>query len=288
MIIDIHNHAYYHGYNCKKLVANMDECGIDKTWLLTWETPESECNPEVSWCVSRSTPQAAVPLDATLEYIFEAPERFTLGYAPDPRDPYAINRLKAAVNSFDVKVCGEVKLRMMYDNPDALRLFRAAGEMGLPVLLHFDYEYPSGKLFPRPSWWYGGGIDCLERVLAACPETNFIGHAPGFWAHISNDDRYLTSPYPEGPVIPGGRIEQLLEKYPNLYCDISANSGLRALSRDLDYSRQFLTRYSTRVLYGRDYYYNKHQELLNSLSLPQSVLDDIYCKNALRLIHEDA
>ena len=56
----------------------------------------------------------------------------------------------------------------------------------------------------------------------------------------------------------------------------------------MDYSRQFLTRYSTRVLYGRDYYYNKHQELLNSLSLPQSALDDIYCKNALRLIHEDA
>ena len=286
MIIDIHNHAYYHGYNCKKLVANMDECGIDKTWLLTWETPESECNPEVSWCVSRSTAQAAVPLDATLEYLYEAPERFTLGYAPDPRDPYAINRLKAAVSSFDVKVCGEVKLRMMYDNPDALRLFRAAGEMGLPVLLHFDYEYPTGKLFPRPSWWYGGGIDCLERVLSACPDTNFIGHAPGFWAHLSNDDKYLTSPYPEGPVIPGGRIEQLLEKNPNLYCDISANSGLRALSRDKDFSRQFLTRYSRRVLYGRDYYYNKHQELLSSLSLPQSALEDIYCKNALRLIHE--
>ena len=59
MIIDVHNHAYYHGYNCQKLVKNMNECGIDKTWLLTWETPESECNPEVSWCVSRSTPSAA-------------------------------------------------------------------------------------------------------------------------------------------------------------------------------------------------------------------------------------
>ncbi len=286
MIIDVHNHAYYHGYNCKKLVSNMDECGIDKTWLLTWETPESECNPEVSWCVSRQTPLAAVPLDATLEYIREAPERFTLGYAPDPRDPYAVNRLKAAVNSFDVKICGEVKLRMMYDNPDALRLFRCAGELGLPVLLHFDYEYPSGKLFPRPSWWYGGGIDCLERVLIACPGTNFIGHAPGFWAHISNDDKYLTEPYPSGELVPGGKIERLLEKYPNLYCDISANSGLRALSRDKEYTVSFLNRFRDRVLYGRDYYYNAHQELLNSLGLEKDVLDDIYYKNALRLIHE--
>ena len=287
MIIDDHNHAYYHGYNCKKLIANMDEFGIDKTWLLTWETPESECNPDVSWCVSRSTPQAAVPLDATLEYIREAPDRFILGYAPDPRDPYAVNKLRAAANSFDVKICGEVKLRMMYDNPDALRLFRAAGELGLPVLLHFDYEYPTGKLFPRPSWWYGGGIDCLERVLIACPETNFIGHAPGFWAHISDDDLYMTQPYPQGPVIPGGRIERLLDKYPNLYCDISANSGCRALSRDREYSRLFLTRYCSRVLYGRDYYDNKHQELLNSLDLSADVLEDIYFRNALRLVHEE-
>ena len=287
MIIDVHNHAYYHGYNSHKLVENMDECHIDKTWLLTWETPESECNPEVSWCVSRATPKAAVPLDATLEYIHDYPDRFTLGFAPDPRDPYAINRLKAAVNSFDVKICGEVKLRMMYDNPDALRLFRAAGEMGLPVLLHFDYEYPTGKQFPRPNWWYGGGIDCLERVLIACPDTNFIGHAPGFWAHISNDDKYLTQAYPEGPVVPGGKIEKLLEKYPNLYCDISANSGRRALSRDLEYTRAFLTRFRSRVLYGRDYYDNKHRELLDSLGLAPDVLEDIYCRNALRLIHEN-
>ena len=66
MIIDVHNHAYYHGFNARKLIENMDECHIAKTWLLTWETPESECNPEVSWCVSRATPKAAVPLDATL------------------------------------------------------------------------------------------------------------------------------------------------------------------------------------------------------------------------------
>ena len=286
MIIDIHNHAYYHGYNAQKLIQNMDECHIDKTWLLTWETPESECNPEVSWCVSRATKDAAVPLDATLEYIRAYPDRFILGYAPDPRDPAAINRLKAAVQSFDVRICGEVKLRMMYDNPDALRLFRAAGEMGLPVLLHFDYEYETGRLFPRPSWWYGGGIDCLERVLRACPETNFIGHAPGFWAHISRDEQYKTKPYPDGAVIPGGEIERLMETYPNLYCDISANSGLRALSRDRDYTRSFLTRFSRRVLYGRDYYYNKHQELLTSLDLDSETLENIFWKNAVRLAGE--
>jgi predicted TIM-barrel fold metal-dependent hydrolase len=93
-------------------------------------------------------------------------------------------------------------------------------------------------------------------------------------------------PYPDGPVIPGGEIERLLETYPNLYCDISANSGLRALSRDTEYTKGFLTRFRTRVLYGRDYYYNKHREFLDSLGLEKDVLDGIYYKNALRLIHE--
>ena len=104
--------------------------------------------------------------------------------------------------------------------------------------------------------------------------------------HISKDELYRTMPYPDGPVIPGGEIERLLETYPNLYCDISANSGLRALSRDTEYSKRFLARFSDRVLYGRDYYYNKHQEFLNSLGLDRDILDKIYFKNALRLIHE--
>ena len=284
MIIDDHNHAYYHGTDCKKMIENMDRFHIDKTWLLTWEVPMSEWDPETSWAFTRATKDAAVPLEATLEYIREAPQRFILGYAPDPRDPYALNRLKAAQRSFDVKICGEIKLRMMYDNPDALRLYRLAGELGMPVLMHFDYEYERGKLFPRPSWWYGGGIDCLERVLKACPGTNFIAHAPGFWAHISNDSLYETQAYPQGPVIPGGRIEQLLEKYPNLYCDMSAGSGFKALSRDREFTKRFLTEHHDHILYGRDYFDNVHQELIESLSLNPDVKEDIYWKNAMRLI----
>ena len=113
-----------------------------------------------------------------------------------------------------VQICGEVKLRMMYDNPDAIALFRFCGEMGLPVTLHFDNygAQQTGKEFPRRSWWYGGDIDTLERLLKLCPETNFLGHAPGFWCHISADDLGYTQAYPKAPVVPGGRIEQLLEK----------------------------------------------------------------------------
>jgi predicted TIM-barrel fold metal-dependent hydrolase len=184
-------------------------------------------------------------------------------------------------------MCGELKLRMMYDNPDAIRMYRHCGEEGLPVLVHLDYELPGGT-FPWPNYWYGGGIDALERAVALCPETNFIGHAPGFWAHISDDSKFMTESYPKGPVIPGGKIERMLDKYNNLFCDISAGSGHNALSRDLAFTKSFLLTYQDRVLFGRDYYDSVHRELLDSLGLPAQVLAKIYCGNAIRLFRGGA
>ena len=37
--------------------------------------------------------------------------------------------------------------------------------------------------------------------------------------------------YPDGPVAPGGAIDALMDKYPNLYGDLSAGSGAGAISR---------------------------------------------------------
>lgn len=285
MIIDDHNHAYYHGYDCRGMLENMDRFHIDRTWLLTYEAPEEERNPDPNRCWSRATHDAASPLEAALEYIREAPDRFILGYAPDPRRFDACDRLRAAVAAYPVRVCGELKLRMRYDDECAISMYRAAGELGLPVLMHFDYEYPSGSEKASSGKWHGGGIECLEKVLRDCPDTNFIGHAPGFWVHLSGDDQYRTSAYPQGPVRPGGRIVELLEKYPNLYCDISAGSGCRALSRDLAFTRRFITEYHDRILYGRDQFDNIHRELLDSLNLAPKVLEDLYCNNAMRLTH---
>jgi predicted TIM-barrel fold metal-dependent hydrolase len=43
-----------------------------------------------------------------------------------------------------------------------------------------------------------------------------------------------------------------MRKYPNLYCDLSAGSGRRALERDLDYAGKFLTEFQDRVMFGID------------------------------------
>ena len=285
MRIDIHNHADYYGYGIEKTLRNMDENSIDITCLLSWEAPASDCDP-ANARVTSVFPDGPIPFRRCVDYYERAPERFMLGFCPDPRRPDAIGRLKSAVAEFGICMCAEFKLRMMLDNPDAVRMFRYCAEAGLPVLVHIDYELNGREDgYPWPNWWYGGGVEALERALILCPETTFIGHAPGFWARISGDGRHLTESYPAGRVAPGGKLTELLDSYPNLCCDISAGSGHNALSRDLEFTKTFIEKYQDRIMYGRDYFDSKHAELIDGLGLEESVRDKIYFKNALRILN---
>lgn len=288
MIIDAHNHPDWHKHDLNRFLENMSANNIDVTWLLSWETPRDEFDVSYLQCLPPGDEtQCAIPLARCLSYAERAPGKFVLGYAPDPRKPDAIDKLDAAVSIYGVKVCGELKLRMMYDNPDAIRMYKWCGEHGLPVTVHLDYEFDNGHKYPRPNYWYGGGIEALERAVQKCPNTIFLGHAPGFWAHISGDDLAEKEAYPRGPIVPGGKVVRMLRDYPNLYCDMSAGSCHTALSRDLEFTKDFLCEFKDRCLYARDYFDNIHQELLNSLDLPADVLEQIYSGNALRLVPID-
>ena len=284
MIIDCHNHPDWHGHNLDKFLANMAKFNIDVTWLLSWECPPDEYggsnNPVVPDAGGIHGP---IPFARCISYAERAPGKFILGYAPDPRRPEAVDQLNAAVAIYGVKVCGELKLRMMYDNRDALRMFRECARLKLPVIVHLDYEFDAGYKYPRPNWWYGGGIETFERAIQACPETTFLGHAAGFWAHISGDGQHDKVRYPRGKVVPGGKLIAMLRQYPNLHCDISA-SGYGALSRDPAFTKDFLLEFQDRVLYGRDYFDNEHQEFLNGLDLPPEVMAKIYSGNASKLV----
>lgn len=41
-IIDAHNHPDWHNHDLDRFLKNMDENGITQTWLLNWETMESD------------------------------------------------------------------------------------------------------------------------------------------------------------------------------------------------------------------------------------------------------
>lgn len=285
MKIDIHNHPMWYNYTADRFVENMDKYGIDKTCLLSWEALPDEYNPSYSHILPFSRENLAIPFEYCISFAEKYPDRFYIGYCPDPRREDAIPKLVSAYNTYGVRICGELKLRMMYDNPDALRFYRKCGELGLAVLVHIDYEFPAASSHPRPNYWYGGGIEAFGRACEACPETTFIGHAPGFWAHISGDGKAYKEAYPLGKVEPGGLLPLYLDKYPNLMCDISAGSGCRALTRDPEHALGFLTKYQDRILFGRDYFDNQHIEFLESIPLSGEVKEKIYHKNAERVLH---
>ena len=286
MIIDVHNHPDWLDHNFEKHLADMDACGVTKTWIQPWESPLDEYAPHFARKSPTHQDGGPIPFSYALAYAEKAPDRFVLGYAPDPRRPESLDLMSSFIGMYNVKVCGEIKLRIQYDDPDMVRFFRFCGEKGLPVTLHYDYEFPYSSSYPRPNYWYGGDMDSLERLLQKCPDTNFLGHAPGFWANISGDGLHDKEVYPEGSVAPGGRILELLDKYPNLYCDCSGGSGLNGLSRDPAFGKQFLTAYQDRVCYGRDNFGMDLQDFVNGLGLEQGILDKFYYKNALKLTHE--
>ena len=283
MLIDCHQHTNWHGKDCNAVVADMDRCGIDVSWLLSWEVPEGEYDPH--YFSAFDPRRIGMPFDDIVHACERHPTRFIAGYAVDPRRPDAIERLEASVKMFHVRVYGELKLRILFDDPDAVRMFQRCGELGLPVLFHIDIP---DKVRPKPphrDYWYCVDIDRLETVLKLCPETIFIGHAPGFWRHISGDGYTAESAYPKGEITPGGRVPELLSKYKNLYADLSAGSGLTAISRPPEtHGRKFLIEFQNKLMFGRDCFSDDLMNFLKKQKLPQGVWDKITFQNALKLV----
>jgi predicted TIM-barrel fold metal-dependent hydrolase len=212
-----------------------------------------------------------------------------VGYCPHPLLPEAPRLFEAAYHVHRARVCGEWKFRMLFDDPRCLELYCKAGQLGCPVVLHLDVPYLPDAETGRPVYqrnWYGGTVLNLERALESCPETKFIGHAPGFWREISGDADADPKAYPAGPIREGGRLHGLFEKYGNLYADLSAGSALGALKRDPAHALAFLCRFSDRLLFGRDNYGGDLMQFLQSLELPDDVRGRIFSRNAEGLLPE--
>jgi predicted TIM-barrel fold metal-dependent hydrolase len=282
-VIDAHNHPRWIGHDGARIIEDMDAAGIERAWLLSWEIPEREL--DTTYYAKLSPTGVGIPFRDVIDVAERYPDRFIPGTTTDPRDPHALQRLKAAVDIYRVWVFGEFKLRLPYDDPDAIRLFQYCGELGLPVVFHLDVTFPRNGVPSDWQWWYGGGIENMKAPLRLCPHTQFLGHAPGFWREISADADQEPKAYPTGkPIVGRGRILEYLDRFPNLNCDLSGGSGYTALSRDLDFTRKFLIDYQDRVFFGRDDFNNKLYDLLVSLNLPDAVLAKILAGNALRLI----
>jgi predicted TIM-barrel fold metal-dependent hydrolase len=141
---------------------------------------------------------------------------------------------------------GELKSHVASDGPQMRRAYALAAELGAPVLIHFQEVTAT-----QPAGDFNTGFRTFAKVLEAFPRTKFIAHGNAFWANISADYDGKTD-YPTGPIKRGGVADKLLADYPNLFGDMSANSGNTALWRDRPFATEFLKRHQDKLHFGSD------------------------------------
>lgn len=220
------------------LLKHYDRIGIEKGVILAL------CNPENT--------VGGMSSEEILRLCAQYPDRFIPSCALDPRavpnDAFSpLGDYLKYYRDKGCKVLGEVCANLRFLDPRMQNLFKGCEEAGLPLTFHIS---------PNEGWSYGvvdrPGLPELEVCLQRFPKLKFFGHSQTFWCEIGKyrtwDDR---NGYPKGPVREG-RIAELMRRYPNLYCDLSAGSGNNALARDLDYAGRFLTEFQDRVMYGVD------------------------------------
>lgn len=224
-IIDIHQHTHYAGRSDAALLAHQRKMGITKTVLLPAGSQhglEADAWGNES-CLSlvRKYPK---------EYYFFANE------LPDIDESQAVLEKYLKRGAIGI---GEQKYFVDSDSRYIERISSLAKDYNVPVLLHFQH----GK--------YNMNFGRFHKILEKFPMVNFIGHAQTWWGNIDrNHDQAVL--YPRLQVTLGGLTDRWLSDYPNMYGDLSAGSGLNALTRDEDHAREFLKRHQDKLLYGSD------------------------------------
>ena len=175
---------------------------------------------------------------------------------------------------------GEHKTMLPINDPLNMRLYEACSETGLPVLFHLDNK----ANMDQP------GLPGLAQAMETYPDLVMIGHGKGWWASIAGglQQSDLHVGYPKGPVAPGGAIDALMDRFPNLYGDLSS-SGAQAVLRDREFGQAFLERRADRLLWGTDYYDLTQRdfaqfELFDEFSLSDEIQQEIAMGNARRVL----
>jgi predicted TIM-barrel fold metal-dependent hydrolase len=271
-------HPWYgreHGpITASALLDWMDSSGIARAFVLPLVSPEAFWYPITTDFVLKET---ARHRDRLLPFCAIDPRTLVTHLTSRREVVDMLNRyIDAGAIGF-----GEHKCRLPMADPLNMQLYEACAEARLPVLFHLDNK----SLMDEP------GLPGLEKVLKTFPDLVMIGHAKGWWASIAGnltqDDLHVG--YPKGPVAPGGAVDRLMEKYPNLYGDLSSG-GAWAMLRDPQFGREFLLRRSDRLLWGTDWYDLAQRgfqqfDLFTRFELPQGVSAKIAHGNAERLFN---
>jgi predicted TIM-barrel fold metal-dependent hydrolase len=224
-IIDIHQHTNYSFRTDEQLLAHQRAMGVTQTILL----PSGSLYGLEANCTGNQAVYDFA-LNHPGEYVFFANEAAGL---PGARAEIERWLKRGALG------IGEQKFHVDCDSPAIEQIAEIAQSFNVPILLHFQHDV------------YNLHIERLHKMLEKFPKVKFIGHAQTWWSNIDAKSDQKTM-YPIGKIKPGGLTDRLLTDYPNMYGDLSAGSGLNALNRDEDFSRDFLQRHQDKLLYGSD------------------------------------
>jgi predicted TIM-barrel fold metal-dependent hydrolase len=262
----------------KQLLEIYDHIGVERAVLLPVVNPEC-CN--------------GVQSNEEILEIAENNPRFIPFCNIDPR---AISNsytapLDKMVKYYKEKGCkgiGEVCANLPFLDPLVQNLFHAAECNNMPLTFH---------IAPQIGCNYGLfdnlGLPQLAECLKRFPKLKFLGHSQAFWAEIGipekENDRYG---YPDHPVKQEGVIPKLMRKYPNLYGDLSAESGYNALKRDQEYAIKFLNEFQDRLMFGTDIcapdtptpLVDFLLDLKNTGDISEAVFEKIARENAIRIL----
>lgn len=237
-IIDIHQHTNYRDRSNSRLLAHQRAMGVTHTILLPSgsnvrrpSTNDGKYNGLGGVGAGGNESVVAMTREHPREFHFGANEVTDLPAARDEVEKYL--KLGAVI-------IGEQKFTVECDSRESRILYDLAAEYRVPILLHFQHGT------------YNLGFERLGKMLEKHPKTTFIGHAQTWWANIDKNHADQTVLYPKGPVTAGGLTDRYLADYPNMFADMSAGSGLNALTRDEDHARGFLDRHQNKILYGSD------------------------------------
>ncbi len=329
-VIDAHNHLWGGAYrdNIARIVAVMDEVGVAAYCDLTG-------NLSLEWVDGGYEFQGGGPANLNTLPATEHPGRFyafsTATFTHPPDQPlftdagaFVEQTIKVLTEHVrqgakGLKVLKELGLSSRDGggelvNIDDERLFpiwEAAGELGIPVLLHqadpsgfFEPVTPANEHYESmkkyPSWSFAGPefprkLELLarrDRLVKAHPETRFI------LAHVANYAENLAY------------VANLLDENPNVCIDFSAR--LDELGRQPYSARELFIKYQDRIIFGADmpaspemyrcYFrfletcdegfehpdydgtFDRYRWCICGISLPDDVLQKVYHKNILKLI----
>ncbi len=314
--IDGHFHVNFCGFSADKIVEYLDKKKIEKCWLLTWE----EKNPAIPSIYKHLSIEDV--MDAYEKY----PDRIVPFYAPDPKSDnikeclarYIKKGIKGCgelkvsykwedefmedylitLNEFDIPLL----FHMEAPREHYVKIKNSKSELLLEQLLngalngltkHYLTNYSklipfaSSKISKGQTYFPGYLSDFayLEKMVKKYPKIDFIGHGPFFWNSIAKLQS-VKQIYQRGKIKEWGVIDSLLEENDNFYCDISGKSGFNALTRDRKSDKEFIEKHHSKLIFGTDNTDYEFDKMLSSYMLSKEKLENIYYRNAEKLITE--